>query len=296
MKFAIRDDDISYWTKPEEIEAIYKGLWQKGIKVSFSVIPFAVQSFNMGDFNNFYQDDKPMPLHENKELIDYLKEKLNLGKISIMLHGYTHEYRIKYRNKLLLPTKENLELIKKNTKKINWVGEYAWKTYDEMFKETKIGKEYLEDIFHTKVSVFVPPSNDISANGVKAVVDNGLNISGIIMLRRFNRKFNYYSLRNWIKKAVYKIFNGYEYPFVMDYKTHKELLAYGLVPGVSIDRLIKQYKFCKKQSAPFVLSVHYWELLNCYQLLNIFEHFIQYIYKKGVSPVILDNIFLEYEK
>lgn len=283
MKFAIRDDDISYWTKPEEIEAIYKNLWQKGIKVSFSVIPFAVQSFNMGSLNNFYQDDKPMPLHENKELVDYLMEKLKVKQISIMLHGYTHEYRIKYGNKLLLPTKENLELIKKNIKKFKRIGEYSWKTYDKMFKETKIGKEYLEDIFHTKVAVFVPPSNDISADGVKAVVSNGLNISGIIVLRRFNRKFNYYSLRNWVKKAVYKIFNGYEYPFVMDYKTHKELLAYGLVPGVSIDRLIKQYKFCKKQSAPFVLSVHYWELLKHHFLLEVFYKFMNFLDKNNIE-------------
>ena len=38
MKFAIRDDDTSYWTKPQELEDAYKEIWAKNIPVSLSII------------------------------------------------------------------------------------------------------------------------------------------------------------------------------------------------------------------------------------------------------------------
>jgi hypothetical protein len=37
MKFAISDDDISFFTKPMELESLYKDLWEKNIPVSFAV-------------------------------------------------------------------------------------------------------------------------------------------------------------------------------------------------------------------------------------------------------------------
>ena len=54
--FIIRDDDLSYWTKPEAIEIVYKPLFDRKIKISFATIPFAVQMFNAGNFDTFYQD------------------------------------------------------------------------------------------------------------------------------------------------------------------------------------------------------------------------------------------------
>lgn len=32
-RFAIRDDDVCYWAKPEELENIYKEFWTKEIPV-----------------------------------------------------------------------------------------------------------------------------------------------------------------------------------------------------------------------------------------------------------------------
>ena len=49
MKFAIRDDDVSFFTKPIELESLYKNLWEKNIPVSFAVIPIAVKSHYCGD-------------------------------------------------------------------------------------------------------------------------------------------------------------------------------------------------------------------------------------------------------
>lgn len=280
MLFGIRDDDISYWTNPEDIETVYKYLWSKNIKISFSVIPFAVQSFNMGNFDDFYQGDEPMPLHQNRKLVEYLREKLKSEQISIMLHGYTHQYKIKHNTKgFLLPTKENLELVKRGSKKIIWVGEYSWKSYEQLKRETKEGKEYLEDLFHTKITVFVPPSNDISKEGVKAVSECGLNISGTMYLSKFNRPVNFLSIKNWWLKFLWRILYNKVYPYVMNYGKHKELCAYSLVPGITLERLLSQYKFCQQKNAPFVLATHYWELNNKVDLKNILYLLVNYTLK-----------------
>lgn len=74
MKFAIRDDDICYSTKPEELEKVYGKIWGK-IPVSLSVIPF----------------HKKSPIGDNKKLVSFLKKKIKENKISIMLHGYSHK-------------------------------------------------------------------------------------------------------------------------------------------------------------------------------------------------------------
>ncbi|MCM8832183.1 MAG: DUF2334 domain-containing protein [Candidatus Omnitrophica bacterium] len=279
MKFAIRDDDTNFFTKPEELEKIYKEIWAKNIPVSLSVIPFAVKSYNSGDWDNFYQDTIQNGIGNNKELVYFLIEKLKEKKISIMLHGFSHQYKVS-ENKTSMPilaTKENLEKLKKNriAKKLYWYGEYTWKPYEQLKKETKEGKEYLEDLFHTKITVFVPPSNDISKHGVKAISECGLNISGTMYLSRFNRPINYYSVKNWLLKLWWRIRYNKVYPYVMDYGSHKELCAYGLVPGVSFEQLKEQFEFCFVKNAPFVLAVHYWELNSDYTLF--FKNFIFFV-------------------
>jgi hypothetical protein len=37
MKFAIRDGDVSFFTKPIKLESLYKCLWEKNIPISFAV-------------------------------------------------------------------------------------------------------------------------------------------------------------------------------------------------------------------------------------------------------------------
>lgn len=294
MKFAIRDDDVSFWTKPEELESVYKDIWAKGIPVSFAVIPFAVKSLNCGDWDNFYQEENQMGIGKNKDLVEFLKNKLRENKISIILHGYSHQYKVgrNKSDKLVLATKENLDRLRKdkNGKNLFWVGEYSWKNYEQLKKETKEGKEYLEDLFHTKITVFVPPSNDISKDGVKAVAECKLNISGTMFLNKYNRLISYYSLKNWCLKFLWRLLYNKVYPYVMDYKTHKELCAYSLVPGIALDDLIDNLKFCLNKNAPFVLATHYWEVNKDNSLKDAFYQFINALKFYRVNYSLVDDI------
>ena len=76
MSLIIRDDDLSFWTNPKEIEKVYKPLFNRKIKISFAAIPFAVNVFNAGNFDIFYQDEySQTPMSKNSEIVEYIKEK-----------------------------------------------------------------------------------------------------------------------------------------------------------------------------------------------------------------------------
>jgi hypothetical protein len=64
MRFAIRDDDTCYFTRPEELDRAYRWL-PASVPVSLAVTPFAVQSFHLGDPVKFYQSGPPQPLEAN---------------------------------------------------------------------------------------------------------------------------------------------------------------------------------------------------------------------------------------
>jgi len=295
MKFAIRDDDVSFSTSPKDLENLYKELWGENIPVSFAVIPYAVRSYYSGDWEKFYQSEYENPIEKNKELVQFLREKIKENKASIMLHGFSHQYKVAMdkKDEPVLATQENLNTLRNYKKGIElcWYGEYNWKNYEQLKKETKVGKEYLEDLFQTKVTVFVPPSNDISKEGVKAVSECGLNISGAMLLSKFNRSLSKYSIENWVLKFWWRLKYDRGYPYVMNFGNHKELCGYGLVPGISYEELKEQFEFCKKVDAPFVLATHYWEVLENNDLKKIYYQLLEFVQKHKVKNVFVDECY-----
>lgn len=265
MEFAIRDDDTSYWTTPSDLELVYGKIWQRGIPVSLAVVPAAVKSHNLEDRTVFYQEEAPRFVYENGELVSFLKDKIRKHHVSIMLHGFSHLYKVALSEQHvpINATKQNLDILKsrKSDQGISWFGEYSEHDYETLRKKTIEGKKILEDTLGIKISTFVPPSNDISREGVRAVADCGLDISGTTILSRFNRDYNACFIKNWVLKAFWRIRYSRNYPYVMYYKKHRELCAYGLTPGVLCEDLIKTVVFCKQKSAPFVLATHHWEIL-----------------------------------
>ena len=93
MKFAIRDDDTSFFTKPEELEKAYDFV-QNG-PVSLSVVPYTVPIHRDDVFpygrGNAALPHVSYPLSGNTVLVDYLREAVKTGKYDILLHGYSHQ-------------------------------------------------------------------------------------------------------------------------------------------------------------------------------------------------------------
>lgn len=295
MIAAIRDDDTSYWTDPQDLEEAYKEIWANKIPISLSVIPFAVKSHHLGDWNNFFQEQSLKAIGENPDLIKFLSDKLKENKVFLMLHGFSHQYKVtgNKKDKAILATRENLALLRSDRKvtPLVWFGEYNWKDYPQLKDETKRGKDYLEDLFHQKITVFVPPSNDISSGAAKAVAENGLNISGTMRISKFNRSLDFYSIRNWTLKLLWRMKYNCVYPYVMSYGTHKELSAFGLIPNLAFQELREKIDLCRKKDAPFVMATHHWEVKKNKNLADCLNLLLKYLNSYNTPYSTLGEIF-----
>ncbi len=230
VRFAIRDDDTSYFTKPEELKKAYDFI-ENG-PVSLSVVPRTVphhekgvRPYGEGIAYGYY------PVGDNRELVAYLKH--NSG-YDIMLHGHTHEYQ-----------------------QINgeWFPEMMWKDENRIREEMRQGKEYLEQLFDRKITVFVAPNNAVSAKTIRSVEALHMNYSGII--HRRDRDFSVPYAFNYLKRWGYRVRTGLRIPDVLDYGGHKEMVSY---PLDDYDKLIREYGQSKKRNTPFSVYTHYWHL------------------------------------
>ncbi len=284
----IRDDDLSFWTNPDEIEEIYGKLFDQGIKVSFATIPYAVRMYNAGNFDKFYQDENSStPIGENRQIVEYIKQKIKSNHVEIMLHGYTHLYAFKHSgsDKIYKATKENLDI---SRQKVVFLGEYNYQDFDSLFYKTKEAKEYLEDLFCVKIKNFVPPSNQINKNGIKAINKNNLNLSGMIE-RSYNRAINPSGIFSYLKRVGFKLQNkNITYPYMMDYKTHKELCGYALTPATNMQKYYKQINYSKEKNLPFQLATHYWELND--ELRDKFYEVVEFARENGFETKFLKEV------
>lgn len=268
--FAVRDDDVSFFTNWQDLEHLYASLWRR-VPISFSVVPFAVPHCGSKVKPSEQSENQiPKSLHENIDLVRYLRNRIRRGEIEIMLHGYSHEYRV-----------------------INGrrIGEYLWKPKDQLIKETTEAKRYLEELFHTPVRIFVPPSNMIGKAGIAAIEAAGLHLSGI-MGRWIDRPLSFSYLQAYLCRWTFRLFWGKPYPFPLVVGRHIELVAYSLTPKASLDWLRSTLRLCYKLEASFVLAAHHWELLEHPELKDAFGQLIEEALSMGYTPATVSQCML----
>lgn len=240
MRFAIRDDDTCFFTKPEELERLWKPFWGT-VGISLAVTPFAVESFHLGDVHRFYQDTRPRALGGNPELVAWLRERQAGGAVSVMCHGYTHEYRRTAPDKL--------------------VEEYVWKPAGRLARETASARDYLAGVLGRPVRTFVPPGNGISRAAIESVRPFFHQVLAAFSLRRltdFRPEFEY--ARNYITRLYHQIRYRSANPFGETVSGVSLRPSYALTPGVSWESLAARFDLCRRLSADFVVAVHYWEV------------------------------------
>ena len=263
MKICIRDDDLCYWSNYELFKKVYEPL---GIPVSASVTPYGV--CNHADIFPFgiKESDQPRDILENQNLVKSLKNDIKNKKVEILLHGYTHQYK----------------LIKNN-----WVPEMIWKQKEQILEEVTDGKNHLEEIFNQKITVFVAPSQEIDKKGIDALEKNNLNFSG--MASRLNqRKFSFRFLVFLFRRFFNRIRYGIAIQGIMKYKKHKEL---GIIPILDINSFIKIFNICKKHNWDIVIVSHYWEIDENKEKYSSLKQIIEYSKKDGVQFEFLSNLF-----
>lgn len=262
MKFAIRDDDTCYFTHPEELDRVYTRFWP-GIPVSLAVTPFAVESFHLGDPIRFRQNTEPHALAANPELCAYLRERVASGQASIMLHGYTHEYR-------RLP---NGALIQ----------EYVWKPAEQLARETAVGAQHLSTTLDRMPTAFVPPGNALSSAALQAVGQTISRVLATVPLRRPT------ATAAWVRRAYHQLRHGGPRPHAEQINGVWLHPSYTLSALSSYRSLCDRFRTCQSLGANFILAVHYWELHG--KTLDNLYRLVDFALAHGAQPASCDGLF-----
>ncbi len=227
MRFAIRDDDISYFTEPDQLEKVYSGIWEK-CPISLAVIPFLHGSANF--VPDAHKNDRVYPIGENKSLIRFIRKKINEGRVSVMLHGYSHRR--------------------------DSAG-HEFEHDSNLREKIREGKQYLEGLFDTQIRCFVAPNHAFSKEGMLAVSSNGLDIVGAPSVKARPKVIGLRHMTNMIRLSVFRAMNkGVKYHCALSYGSHRELYCYGIVPSTGFDELRKGLEFSQKKDGVFCVAVH----------------------------------------
>lgn len=267
VKLAIRDDDLNFFSKIEDVENAYMPI--KGFPVSFAIIPAVTDVSTIGLCPETRGNKTPMYIGDNKELMQWLKEEKTFDGIDICMHGINHTYHF--------------------DKKGNKVAEMLWRDEPELAETIGFWKSKLEKDLDTKISCFVAPSNLISKYGIKCVVKNQMDFSGIIPFS-FRRDITLRNIANYIKRWYLRFKDRLPYPGILDYGTHKEVNACTIQ---SYDYLVRMYSYCEKMKAPMVINTHYWKLRDFPEERETLIKFVNYAIGQGAQPVTLSSLLSE---
>ncbi|MGZ9262205.1 MAG: DUF2334 domain-containing protein [Candidatus Binatia bacterium] len=236
MKFAIRDDDTSFFTRPEQLLRVYEGIWDRA-PISLSVVPFHGRTHTEGIPVEYWSGGNELyPVADNSDLIAFLREQTAKKRVSIMMHGYSH---------------------------VDEPDGYEFETATDLERKAREGKRYLEEVFGVPIHAFVPPHNALSAAGYRAVIRAGLDIVQIV---RFGHGVRPMALRYFsqLARLVWSKFmwkHPYPYyPQVLDFGEHREVAYHSLTPSVFFKQRLAELEFCHRRRGVFVLATHYWEL------------------------------------
>lgn len=241
----IRDDDLNYFTEPEILEETYGDVWKRGTCVYFGVIPFQKGEKSGQVPENFRETDKIFPVGENRKLVEFLKEKIKEKRVEIMLHGYYHK-------------SEN--------------GRPEFVAGKNLYERVKKGKEYLEEIFNCDIRFFVPPHNEISREGVKALVKNNMGIFNIPDF--FSQPFT--SIPDYIRHRIFWAKYKLPYPYPLKFGKNFQI---GCIPVYEkrkekeIEGILNFYK--KYKNSTICFAFHWWELKKFSHLQKILFNIIK---------------------
>lgn len=230
MQFCVRDDDTSFFTRPEDLEEAYGEVTRCGA-VSLAVVPF----HRAGTSRQVPEAERGRwtvhPLHENRELVAYLRERAAAGRYEIMLHGYHHD------------APDGPEFVRGKGLALR-VG---------------LGREYLESLLGVRIRVFVPPKNAIGRAGLRAVARAGLHLGGVAGVRGGWPLFSPVTWRLWWKLRRWRRAGGVGVPWVLDLKDHREIRGNPVTPIASYELNHLVFDRTLEMGGVFCAATHYWE-------------------------------------
>lgn len=234
-RYFIRDDDTSFFTKIEELNLAYSDLWEYG-PISLALIPYAVETFEQGILGKQYQNkNKESFIGDNKSLVLYLKDLISENKISIMLHGYNHYYKPS-NNPLKYPF---------------GIPEFIYR--NNQYDYIKKGKEALEETFNLEIKWFIPPSNSLTLETIKACDKLQLNIPMLYNLKNRFVSTLFSNPYNFVTNRLNLISNN---NLPLRFNNHIEISCTSYTTATDFNSIYVAHKNNK------IIATHYWEILK----------------------------------
>lgn len=264
IKLAIRDDDLNFFSKVDELERLYAPINE--FPISYALIPYVTDVSAKGKCPETKGNKDAKWFGDNEELLAWLKRGLEDKKLDVLMHGITHEYHFDSNN-CKIP-------------------EMIWR--DDVSLSDTIGKIKVEmaECLNHGISVFVAPANKISYYGMQCVINNAMDYSGIIPAS-FNRKITIKNCWNYLYRWGFRFIYRLPYPNVMRYSDHNEINACSLQ---GYDYLLKMFNCCKKIGSPMVVNVHYWHLRDNGNAREELFDFIKYALNNGAEPTTVSEL------
>jgi len=241
MKVAIRDDDTCYFTDPAELERVYGEIWSR-VPICLATVPLAIGYPRAGIPDEHWHSSEAFPLECNEKLVGALKTLAAQRKVTIALHGYTHE---------------------------DFPGGYEFQAAPDLERRVSDGVAYLRGTLGSPISIFVPPHNAMSKRGLAAVGEAGLNILGsFLSFRPSLRPWDWRTPANWWRVHRFRGRTGRSktdpliYPHVLRYADHAEFGCHSLVPGTTFEDLKDAFDEARQAGGHFCLATHYWEVTD----------------------------------
>jgi predicted deacetylase len=239
VKVAIRDDDTCFFTSPSELERVYGQLWDR-VPVCLATIPFAKGYRSPAVPQAYWTSGEAFALERNGETSAFLRHLAASGRVTIALHGYTHE---------------------------DFPDGWEFQAAPDPARRVRDGSSYLRDLLQTPISIFVPPHNALSKRALAAVSAAGLNLLGsFLSFHPAQRPFEARTLPNWLRVQRFRAKtrrtrrDRMVYPFVLRYARHAEFGCHSLVPGTTLQSLIAGFEEARAVGGDFCLATHYWEV------------------------------------
>lgn len=303
IKFAIRDDDLNYFYTPDFIEKnlsyimdicpvsmaaipLVKGNWKRNTEILEAAGPYGVTNQMIEAIK---KDNNAFNISSNTELIKYVKEKIQEGRISIAIHGIHH------RNEdSILPHMSN-----------NFGIGAEFETDRDLTIPLQHSIKILENSFDQKIRVFTPPQNSYSLDGALAVFNNKLGMCGYLPGVRNWKKFIYlFGVENYLNYLNHRMKCkkiGFYYPYPRLIRSGRGVISdhCALQPSTDAAVVMEKFKRVSDEGGNFVLSTHSYgfnhkmiksnETMKCC-LLRILDEVSK---NNDVKFVKLDEIFAE---